>query len=111
MTDKNAPGAIFLRKILEEKLISEGKLRNITSSGIPDNCGLRGVLWRVLLRYLPLDTTSWSAFLVLHRGAYEGYKELFFHRPPTSDPTLPLEHVARASDIMHPASSVVYLGR
>lgn len=35
----------------EGGLMDEAKLRGITSTGVPDQGGLRPVLWRVLLRY------------------------------------------------------------
>ena len=63
-----------LRKLISEQLISEGKLRNNAANGIPDNCGLRAVVWRLLLRYLPLDTTQWPEFLLEQRGSYADHK-------------------------------------
>ena len=102
-----------LRKIIGDAIINEAKLRNHTGSGIPDNCGLRGVLWRVLLRYLPLDRTQWDDILQLERGAYEGYKELFFKRPPIDieDEASPMIQVSMAVDIVDPKSKHVYMGR
>jgi hypothetical protein len=69
----------FFLPIITETLISEGKLRNFTSGGIPDNCGLRGVLWRLLIRYLPLDTTLWKETLNTKRKLYESYKVCYLY--------------------------------
>src|SRR3546814_8528398 len=40
-----------------EKLINEGRLRNPATQGVPETPPMRGMVWRILLGYLPLDTT------------------------------------------------------
>jgi hypothetical protein len=40
--------------------IDEERLRFLASRGIPDGPGLRTLVWRILLTYLPLDRTRWE---------------------------------------------------
>jgi hypothetical protein len=68
----------IFHSILRDKLISEGKLRNLAASGIPDQQGIRGVLWRLLLRTLPLDTDSWPEALSEKRLTYEAWCSKYF---------------------------------
>lgn len=56
--------------LLTGELINEGRLRYLASKGLPDKLGLRGVIWRLLLRYLPLDTGMWTQSLALRRQDY-----------------------------------------
>jgi len=60
-----------LRGLLKESLINEGRLRNLASQGLPDEGGLRGVIWRLLLRYLPLETDLWPQHLAAQRKEYQ----------------------------------------
>ena len=64
--DKAQPFRVLLR----ETLINEGRLRNQASQGIPDSQGLRGVIWRLLLKYLPLETGLWPEYLADKREEY-----------------------------------------
>ena len=79
--------SIDYRKISHKIDIQE--LRRISSSGIPDEGSHRGVVWRVLLGYLPLDVSLWDATLKRERALYRSFlKELFIsHAPAARSPT------------------------
>ena len=51
-----------LHSILAASLIREGKLRNLTAKGLPEG-GVRGLVWRLLLRFLPMDKSHWPDLL------------------------------------------------
>ena len=46
-------------------------------SGIPDDSGLRPVLWRLLLGYLPRDRTAWAPTLAKRRAEYAELRARF----------------------------------
>ena len=59
------------------------ELRRLSSQGVPDDCTLRPIAWRVLLGYLPLDTSKWQSTLDRDRALYRNLvNELFV---PSSD--------------------------
>jgi hypothetical protein len=64
--------------VLQEKLINQGKLRNMAATGIPEHQGVRGVVWRLLLRTLPLDTESWPHVLLGKRKTYTVWCDEYF---------------------------------
>lgn len=54
------------------------ELRRLASQGVPDDCTLRPIAWRVLLGYLPLDTSKWQSVLDRDRALYRNLvNELF----------------------------------
>lgn len=54
------------------------ELRRLSSQGVPDDCTLRPLAWRVLLGYLPLDTSKWQSALDRDRSLYRNLvNELF----------------------------------
>ncbi len=56
------------------------ELRRLSSQGVPDECTYRPLAWRILLGYLPLDTTKWQAVLDKDRLLYRTLiKELFVY--------------------------------
>lgn len=61
---------LAFRTILAENLINEGKLRSLAANGVPDQMGLRGLIWRILLRYLPADSDIWESVLSMKRREY-----------------------------------------
>lgn len=46
------------------------ELRRLSSQGVPNDCSLRPIAWRVLLGYLPLDLSKWQAVLDRDRALY-----------------------------------------
>jgi hypothetical protein len=54
------------------------ELRRLSSQGVPENCTHRPLAWRILLGYLPLDTTKWQQVLNRDRQLYRNLvHELF----------------------------------
>lgn len=54
------------------------ELRRLSSQGVPNDCSLRPIAWRVLLGYLPLDLSKWQSVLDRDRALYYNLvKELF----------------------------------
>lgn len=50
--------------------------------GIPDEIkGLRPLIWRVLLKYLPEDTAQWDAHLKSSRETYEEWRQELIIKP------------------------------
>lgn len=46
------------------------ELRRLSSQGVPNDCSLRPIAWRVLLGYLPLDLSKWQGILDRDRALY-----------------------------------------
>ena len=47
----------------------------MANSGVPEETGLRGVVWRYLLNLLPADRTEWPAQLAARRALYRQFLE------------------------------------
>jgi hypothetical protein len=59
-------------------IINLQELRRLSSLGVPTDCSLRPLAWRILLGYLPLDTSKWQNVLDRDRSLYRTLvKELF----------------------------------
>ncbi|EEC44610.1 predicted protein, partial [Phaeodactylum tricornutum CCAP 1055/1] len=54
------------------------QLRKLSSLGIPDEGSHRGVVWRVLLGYLPLELSQWEGLLQEKRQLYHSYCADYF---------------------------------
>lgn len=70
LVNQNDQRNIAFQSILNETLVNEGKLRNLASLGVPDSLNVRGIVWRVLLKYLPLDQDLWKPYLIIKRQEY-----------------------------------------
>lgn len=67
----------FLR-ILNQPRVNLVCLRSYAFRGVPDECvGLRGVVWRLLLGYLPAETKTWEAFVENKREEYAELSEKY----------------------------------
>ena len=63
-------------KILNRKKIEIAMLRSLSFRGIPSDIkGLRPLVWKILLGYLPRDTSKWEAVMNEQKKIYEGLKE------------------------------------
>lgn len=62
-------------------LLDEARLRGITSTGVPDQGGLRPVLWRILLRCLPANRLKWSEHLEAQRALYARFVDDLILKP------------------------------
>lgn len=62
----------------QSHIISLQVLRRLSSQGIEDKGSHRGVCWRILLGYLPPDTSQWKSTLLQQRQLYRSLvSELF----------------------------------
>lgn len=74
-------------QVLEDCLFSRdsidlAELRKLSSGGLPeedDGASRRGLVWRVLLGYLPVDVDDWSAILEGKRALYRSFVEELFY--------------------------------
>ena len=56
--------SVNIMKVLSKRRIDITMLRSLSFRGIPSEVkGLRPVVWRVLLGYLPRETAKWESFL------------------------------------------------
>ena len=62
--------------------IDREELENLAFHGITDEIkGLRPLVWRILLNYLPLDATQWDDTLRANHASYSLYKEELIIKP------------------------------
>ena len=55
---------INIMKVLNRRKIDMTMLRSLSFRGVPSEVrGLRPIVWRVLLGYLPRETAKWEVFL------------------------------------------------
>jgi hypothetical protein len=53
------------------------QLKKYTFEGIPDEIkGLRSLLWKILLNYLPTDVSEWTSVLTARRSNYAHFKQI-----------------------------------
>jgi TBC1 domain family member 13 len=79
--------AIHLMNCLaESKSIQLDRLRELSFFGISDEIkGLRPLIWRILLNYLPTDDTdSWEELLRQKKAIYEMWKDELIIKPKLS---------------------------
>ena len=63
-------------KILNRRKVEIAMLRSLSFRGIPSDIkGLRPLVWKILLGYLPRDTSKWEAVMNEQKKIYEGLKE------------------------------------
>ena len=62
-------------------VINLQELRRLASQGVPDEGGRRALTWRVLLGYLPSDTSRWPDVLQRDRTLYRDLVAELFVRP------------------------------
>ena len=67
-----------LIKEISNPLINLNKLRSICFTGIPDEInGLRSLLWKVVLGYIPNNRSKWDSVLESNRKIYAEFVEEF----------------------------------
>ncbi|KAG2721094.1 hypothetical protein I3843_02G053000 [Carya illinoinensis] len=66
---------------ISKKVINIRDLRRIASQGIPDGPGIRSIVWKLLLGYLPPDRAVWSSELAKRRSQYKQFKEELLMNP------------------------------
>uniref|UniRef100_A0A804L7M8 Rab-GAP TBC domain-containing protein n=1 Tax=Musa acuminata subsp. malaccensis TaxID=214687 RepID=A0A804L7M8_MUSAM len=66
---------------LSKKVVNIGELRRLASQGIPDGTGIRSIVWKLLLGYLPYEREFWMQELAKKRSQYKAFKEEFLMNP------------------------------
>ena len=76
----------LLNSLAESKKINIDTLRELSFNGISDEIkGLRPLVWRILLNYLPADNSdSWEDILRQKKAIYEIWKEELIIKPKLS---------------------------
>ena len=68
--------------LAEDKIIDVKYLRKLAFLGIPDEIqGLRPVVWRILLGYLPENTDEWDSILRSQKESYDVWVEELIAKP------------------------------
>ncbi|KAF8697124.1 hypothetical protein HU200_036117 [Digitaria exilis] len=66
---------------LERKVVDLAELRRLACQGVPDAAGLRPVVWKLLLGYLPTDHAVWPYELEKKRSQYSAFKDELLVNP------------------------------
>lgn len=75
----------YLHQLLCGACINMEKIRLISENGLPAAGGMRSLVWKVLLGYLPTNSLEWDDVLKQHRALYKCLKEEFlFQENPVS---------------------------
>eukprot|EP01147_Barroeca_monosierra_P003765 gene3765-6288_t len=62
-----------VEKLLEKDIIDIEALRAFAHAGIPDRPGLRALIWKLLLGYLPPERAKWDSVLSAQRATYKEF--------------------------------------
>lgn len=71
----SAARVIRFRQELRSNTINLVDVSKLAYEGVPDKYGLRPLVWKLLLAYLPIDTAAWPALLGKKRKAYAEFCE------------------------------------
>ncbi|KYR01577.1 TBC1 domain family member 13 [Tieghemostelium lacteum] len=63
----------YYKEALKPSLIDLTIVQHLSEQGLPESHGLRSVYWKILLRYLPLDQSKWSSYLITSRKGYQDF--------------------------------------
>lgn len=66
---------IRFRQELRSNTINLTDVSKLAYEGVPDKYGLRPLVWKLLLAYLPVDTATWPALLTKKRQDYVAFCE------------------------------------
>ncbi|OIW19195.1 hypothetical protein TanjilG_04938 [Lupinus angustifolius] len=66
---------------LSRKVIDMRELRRLACQGIPDSPGIRSIVWKLLLGYLPPNHGLWSSELANKRSQYKQFKDDILMNP------------------------------
>ncbi|CAA7409887.1 unnamed protein product [Spirodela intermedia] len=71
-------------RLISQKVMNLEALQRIASRGIPWGGGMRALVWKLLLGYLPEDRDSWDGALVEKREAYAKLRSELILNPSES---------------------------
>jgi len=72
---KSQERANLILQTLSSDRINLHLLRSLAFQGCTDVSGLRSIVWKVLLNYLPIETEDWETFIASKRAEYGMFKE------------------------------------
>ncbi|RNA37251.1 TBC1 domain family member 13 isoform X1 [Brachionus plicatilis] len=70
-----------VKSLLNKDQIDLKRLREICSQSCPNEGGLRSVIWKILLNYLPSDRKQWTEILNKRRNEYRNFVRDMIIRP------------------------------
>lgn len=82
-SEEEISGQSLLFAEVSKKVISLGELRRLALQGIPDGAGVRSIVWKLLLGYLPNDHAFWEEEVDRKRSQYNTFKDEFLLNPDT----------------------------
>ncbi|KAK9818717.1 hypothetical protein WJX74_002076 [Apatococcus lobatus] len=77
------------KSTLQASSIDLQELKYLTNSGIPDRDGLRAIVWKILLGYLPPDQKNWDRILARKRNEYANFCKDLIIEPSHGSEELP----------------------
>ncbi|OWR43744.1 TBC1 domain family member 13 [Danaus plexippus plexippus] len=74
--------------ILEKDVIDIEQLQKLAFNGVPEEKGLRSLVWKILLHYIPTEKNSWDTTLCKKRQLYQQFIDEIIVSPggPTDHP-------------------------
>ncbi|KAI8430664.1 hypothetical protein MSG28_000861 [Choristoneura fumiferana] len=60
-------------EILGNEIIDINSLRKLAFNGIPEDKGLRSLVWKILLHYIPPEKNNWESTILTKRQLYNQY--------------------------------------
>lgn len=72
------------RQVLAADRIDMDELRRLAMGGVPTQEGMRAVTWKLLLNYLPRQTSQWEAELKRKRDQYQQFCDELIIDPKTT---------------------------
>ena len=98
---KKKETVINFLKIINRRKIEIAMLRSLSFRGIPSEIkGLRPIIWKVLIGYLPRETSKWLSMMQENKKIYDGLKEDLIVIPDLDNP----ENNNKHYDNDHPLS-------
>ncbi|CAD6261186.1 unnamed protein product [Miscanthus lutarioriparius] len=94
---------------LDRKVVDLAELRRLACQGVPDAAGIRPVVWKLLLGYLPTDRALWPYELEKKRSQYCAFKDELLVNP--SEVTRRMEEMSVSKREEHNAEGTGVLPR
>lgn len=88
---------VFFLKAINRDTIDMTSLKAVAFRGVPDEVrSLRGVVWRLLLNYLPNKTSKWVDTIYENKKQYDSFMKELIIKPQIS-----MEQCAKAQEDVH----------
>uniref|UniRef100_A0A0E0DD83 Rab-GAP TBC domain-containing protein n=1 Tax=Oryza meridionalis TaxID=40149 RepID=A0A0E0DD83_9ORYZ len=80
-TPRARRGPTSSRSSRSRKVVDLAELRRLACQGVPDAAGVRPVVWKLLLGYLPTDHALWAYELEKKQSQYSAFKDELLVNP------------------------------